>query len=291
MFSQAAVSYTDAFFEAMSGITTTGATVFTDLDNTPQGILLWRALLQWLGGLGIIVMAMSVLPILQVGGMQLFRVEGFMLEGKVMPRATQIAGSLIGFYAALTGVCAICYALAGMSIFDAIVHSMTTIATAGFSSHDASIAYFSNNLIEVIAIIFMIVGSLPFVLYLRALRGNTGQIFADSQVRWFFSILAFFFALAWIAYQTTPPEPVPTRFITVLFNITSIMTGTGYATTAYDNWSAMAVVVFFRRHVRRRLLGLDLLRRQDLPLPGDVRGDPLPPEPSDLPQGRFHRAI
>ncbi len=244
-FSHMELSYTDAFFEAMSGITTTGATILTNLDETPAGILLWRALLQWLGGLGIIVMAISVLPILQVGGMQLFRVEGFMLEGKVLPRATQIAGSLIAFYGAITAFCALCYAIAGMSIFDAIIHAMTTIATGGFSSHDASLAYFSNELIEVIAILFMIVGSLPFVLYLRALRGDASVIFADSQVRWFFGILALFTALAWIAYQTTPPEPIPTRFITVLFNVTSVMTGTGYATTAYDNWSSMAVVVFF----------------------------------------------
>jgi len=198
--SQLDISYTDAFFESMSGITTTGATILTGLDKAPPGILLWRALLQWLGGLGIIVMAISLLPILQVGGMQLFRVEGFETEGKFMPRATQIAGSLSVLYLAITTICAVTYYIAGMSVFDAVVHSMTTIATGGFSSHDASIAYFSSPLIEV---------------------------------------------LAFIAYQPSQPEPLGPRLITIVFNVVSIMTGTGYATTAYDTWSAMAVVVFF----------------------------------------------
>ena len=239
------ISYTDAFFESMSGITTTGATIFTELDKAPPGILLWRALLQWLGGLGIIVMAISLLPILQVGGMQLFRVEGFETDGKFMPRATQIAGSLSGLYLAITTICAVTYYLAGMSVFDAVVHSMTTIATGGFSSHDASIAYFSSPLIEAVSILFMIAGSLPFVLYLKELRGGTGALFKDSQVRWFFGTVAIFCVLAFIAYQPSQPEPLAPRLITIAFNVVSIMTGTGYATTAYDTWSAMAVVVFF----------------------------------------------
>ena len=239
------ISYTDAFFESMSGITTTGATIFTELDKAPPGILLWRALLQWLGGLGIIVMAISLLPILQVGGMQLFRVEGFETDGKFMPRATQIAGSLSGLYLAITTICAVTYYIAGMSVFDAVVHSMTTIATGGFSSHDASIAYFSSPLIEAVSILFMIAGSLPFVLYLKELRGGTGALFADSQVRWFFGTVAIFCVLAFIAYQPSQPEPLAPRLITIVFNVVSIMTGTGYATTAYDTWSAMAVVVFF----------------------------------------------
>ncbi|MHA1164729.1 MAG: TrkH family potassium uptake protein [Alphaproteobacteria bacterium] len=243
--SQLDISYTDAFFESMSGITTTGATILTGLDKAPPGILLWRALLQWLGGLGIIVMAISLLPILQVGGMQLFRVEGFETEGKFMPRATQIAGSLSVLYLAITTICAVTYYIAGMSVFDAVVHSMTTIATGGFSSHDASIAYFSSPLIEAVSILFMIAGSLPFVLYLKELRGGRGALFADSQVRWFFGTAAIFCVLAFIAYQPSQPEPLGPRLITIVFNVVSIMTGTGYATTAYDTWSAMAVVVFF----------------------------------------------
>jgi len=239
------ITYTDAFFESMSGITTTGATIIIDLKNAPPGILLWRGLLQWLGGLGIIVMAISILPMLQVGGMQLFRVEGFETEGKFMPRATQIAGSLTTLYVVITAVCAIAYHVAGMSIFDAVVHSMTTIATGGFSNHDASIAYFSSPAIETVSIVFMIVGSLPFVLYLKEFKGGRGAIFADSQVRWFFGTAFIFILLAILAYQVSQPEPIGTRLITIVFNVISIMTGTGYATTAYDTWSAMAVVVFF----------------------------------------------
>ena len=243
--SQLELSYTDAFFESMSGITTTGATVITGLDNAPPGILLWRGLLQWLGGLGIIVMAISVLPMLGVGGMQLFRVEGFETEGKFQPRATQIAGSLTVLYIVLTGICATAYYVAGMSAFDALVHSMTTIATGGFSTRDASIAYFSNSTIEMVGIVFMIVGSLPFVLYLKALRAGATTVITDSQVRWLFGSLAIFIVLAWFSYQTSQPEPAGTRLLTVIFNVVSIMTGTGYATTAYDNWSSMSVLLFF----------------------------------------------
>jgi len=239
------ISYTDAFFESMSGITTTGATVLSGLDKMPPGILLWRGLLQWLGGLGIIVMAISILPMLQVGGMQLFRVEGFETEGKFMPRATQIAGALSVLYLGITSICALVYYLAGMSIFDAVVHSMTTIATGGYSTHDASIAYFSNPVLEMLCIFFMMAGSLPFVLYLKELRGGRGALFADSQVRWFFGTVAIFCVLAFIAYQPSQPEALGPRLITIVFNVVSIMTGTGYTTTAYDNWSAMAVVVFF----------------------------------------------
>ena len=178
-----------------------------------------------------------------------------------------------------------------MTVFDALIHAMTTIATGGFSSHDASIAYFSNPSIEAVAVVFMIVGSLPFVLYLRSIRGRSDVLFADTQVRWFFGILAFFVALAWIAYQTTPPEPIPTRFLTILFNVTSVMTGTGYTTTAYDNWSAMAVVLFFLIMFVRRLLRIDVMRDQGVPLPDHVPSAALPAALLDLPQGRVRRGI
>lgn len=245
VWSELDISYTDAFFESMSGITTTGATILTGLDNAPPGILLWRALLQWLGGLGIIVMAISVLPMLGVGGMQLFKVEAFDTAGKVMPRATQIAGYIVIIYIALTFVCSLAYFTIGMSPFDAVAHALTTIATGGFSTHDASLAYFSNEWVEVVAIFGMILGSLPFVLYVKAYQGRISSLFEDSQVRWFFATIALFSILAWISYQSAHAEPHETRIITVVFNVVSVMTGTGYATTAYDNWSAMAVVLFF----------------------------------------------
>ncbi|RMF03439.1 MAG: TrkH family potassium uptake protein, partial [Alphaproteobacteria bacterium] len=243
--SQVDVSYTDAFFESMSGITTTGATVLTGLDSAPPGILLWRALLQWLGGLGIIVMAFSILPMLQIGGMQLFKVEAFDTAGKVMPQATQIAAAICAFYLVLTALCAIAYFFTGMSVFDAIIHALTTLSTGGFSSHDASLAYFASEWVEIVAILFMIAGSLPFVLYVKAYHGRAEDLFADDQVRWFFGAIAIFSVLAWLSYQSAHAEPHETRIITVVFNVVSVMTGTGYATTAYDNWSSMAVVLFF----------------------------------------------
>lgn len=243
--SQLELSYTDAFFEAMSGITTTGATVISGLDTAPPGILLWRGLLQWLGGLGIIVMAISVLPMLGVGGMQLFKIEAFDTAGKVLPRATQIAASLVSLYVVFTIICAVFYYLAGMSVFDALVHAMTTIATGGFSTRDASLAYYANEWVEIVAIVFMTIGSLPFVLYVKAWHGRISDLFMDSQVRWFFGAIALFSVLAWFAYQSVHAEPHETRAITIVFNVVSVMTGTGYATTAYDNWSAMAVALFF----------------------------------------------
>jgi trk system potassium uptake protein TrkH len=243
--SQLELSYTDAFFESMSGITTTGSTVITKLDGAPPGILLWRALLQWLGGLGIIVMAISVLPMLGVGGMQLFKIEAFDTAGKVLPRAAQIASSLVTFYLVLTFACAVSYYLTGMSAFDAVVHAMTTLATGGYSTHDASLAYFANEWVEIVAIIFMALASLPFVLYVRAWHGHIASLTGNSQVRWFFGTIAIFSVLAWISYQTVHAEPHETRIITIIFNVVSVMTGTGYATTAYDNWSSMAVVLFF----------------------------------------------
>lgn len=243
--SQLGVSYTDAFFEAMSGITTTGSTVLSGLDQMPPGILLWRALLQWIGGLGIIVMAISILPILQVGGMQLFRVEAKEMEEKVLPQAAQIARWITLIYVALTVLCAIAYYVVGMTAFDAVTHSMTTLSTGGFSTHDASVAYFASIPVELVATVFMCLGGLPFLLYVRVLQGKPWLFARDPQVRWFFGTVAIFVALAWIAYQTTPPQPELRRLVTITFNVVSILTTTGYATTAYDNWSAMAVVVFF----------------------------------------------
>ena len=239
------LSYTDSFFEAMSGITTTGSTIITDLREAPPGLLLWRGLLQWLGGLGIIVMALSVLPMLKVGGMQLFRVEGFDTAGKILPRATQIAGELALLYIALTAACAVFYRAAGMSAFDALVHSMTTIATGGYSNHNASIGHFGSLPIELTAIVFMVLGSLPFALYLRALHGDFRAMLRDSQVRWFLATLAVFSVVGVYAHAPDAPVTESGKYVDSVFNVVSIMTGTGYATSAYDIWSPMAVSLFF----------------------------------------------
>ncbi len=239
------LSFTDAFFEAMSGITTTGATIITDLRDAPPGILVWRGLLQWLGGLGIIVMALSVLPMLKVGGMQLFRVEGFDTAGKILPRATQIAGELAVLYILLTAVCAVSYQLAGMSSFDALVHAMTTIATGGFSNHNASIAHFASPAIDMIAIVFMIMGGLPFVLFLRMFHGDFRAILRDSQVRWYLGCIAAFSVVAWLSMAPGAPTSNSGPVIDAMFNVVSIMTGTGYATAHFDTWSPMAMALFF----------------------------------------------
>ena len=244
-FSQLDMSPTDAFFEAMSGITTTGATVIVNLDEAPHGLLLWRALLQWLGGIGIIVMALAVLPLLRVGGMQLFRMESSDQSEKAMPRAAQVAAAIGIIYLFLTVICAGALWFAGLSGFDAITHSMTTIATGGFSTHDASIAHFNNVTVDIIVTLGMFMGSLPFLLYLSAVRGSPGSLFRDSQVQWFVTVLAVVIILVagwlWIDIGLSPLRAIQLSS----FNVVSIMTGTGYATAGFDTWGSLAVPVFF----------------------------------------------
>ena len=244
-FADLQLSYTDAFFEAMSGITTTGSTILTGLDYAPPGILLWRALLQWLGGIGIVAMAVAILPMLQVGGMQLFRMESSDSSDKVLPRAAQLI-AFIGFiYLGMTMLCALLYWSFGMTGFDAVTHAMTTIATGGFSTHDESIGYFKSAAIDAIAIVFMLLGSLPFVLYLRGLRGNPGALWRDSQVRWFLAIVLLTVSVmsAYLHFG---------RFIGVgesvqraAFNVISMITGTGYSTADFNLWGTFAVGVMF----------------------------------------------
>jgi trk system potassium uptake protein TrkH len=243
-FSELELSYTDAFFESMSGVTTTGSTVITGLDTAPPGILLWRAILQWLGGIGIIVMAVAVLPILQVGGMQLFRVEAFETD-KVAPRAAQIAGSISIVYVFLTGVAAIVLWALGMSGFEAVAHAMTAIATGGFSTSDGSLGHFNSSAIDWSISLFMVLGSLPFVLYLRAVRGNLLIILRDSQVRVLLGILALAIALTslWLWQKGIMEPGTALRYAT--FNIISIMTGTGYATADFGQWGGFVLTIMF----------------------------------------------
>jgi trk system potassium uptake protein TrkH len=243
-FSELGLSYTDAFFEAMSGLTTTGATIITNLDTTPPGILLWRALLQWFGGIGIIVMAISVLPMLNVGGMQLFRLESSDTSEKILPRTAQIAGSITRLYFAITLACVIAYALAGMSIFDAVAHAMTTIATGGFSTRDASLGAFGPS-VAMVAVLFMLLSSLPFVAYLQLVNRKFDKFMQDAQIRTFL-ILALLACLAMWAYQLNQDIAEPgAALLAAAFNTTSILTGTGYATTDYGEWGPFAVALFF----------------------------------------------
>jgi trk system potassium uptake protein TrkH len=244
-FAELNLSLADAFFEAMSGITTTGATVIVDLDNAPPGILLWRALLQWLGGIGIIVTAVAMLPMLKVGGMQLFRMESSDTTDKVLPRAAQISTAIGSIYFILTAICAIAYWLAGMPGFDAIAHAMTTIATGGFSTSDDSLGAFATPSIEWIAVVFMIVGSLPFVLYLQVVRGRPMSLFRDSQVRWFLSVVLALVILVVLILSISQNLSMGQSIRLSAFNTISILTGTGYSTAAFDNWGPLALTIFF----------------------------------------------
>ena len=243
-FSELELSVTDAFFESMSGVTTTGATIIVGLDDAPPGILLWRAILQWLGGVGIIVMAVAVLPMLQVGGMQLFRIEAFETD-KVLPRAAQIAGGIIIVYVSLTALAAIVLWALGMTGFEAVVHAMTSIATGGFSTSDASLAHFDSAAIDWAMCAFMVLGSLPFVLYLRMVRGNLRAILHDSQVRWLFAILFGAIALTagWLWLKDIMAPDLAVRY--AAFNVISIMTGTGYTTAAFDTWGGFVMALMF----------------------------------------------
>jgi len=229
----------------MSGITTTGATVIENLEIQSKGILIWRALLQWLGGIGIIVMAVAVLPMLQVGGMQLFRLESSDNAEKILPRATQLAGSLVLLYVIITMACALAYNIGGMGLFDSLAHALTTISTGGFSTHTDSFAYFSNSNLEYMAVIFMILGSLPFVLYLQFVRGKVSSLFMDSQVIAFFIILlvSVILCILYIQYNT---GMVGSELIRKsLFNVTSILTGTGYVSADYMQWGPFIISLFF----------------------------------------------
>ncbi|MCV6594139.1 MAG: TrkH family potassium uptake protein [Silicimonas sp.] len=237
-------SVTDAYFEAMSGLTTTGSTVFTGLDELPVGILLWRSMLQWFGGIGIIVVAMAFLPELRVGGMQIFRSEGFDTDGKVLPRAGEIASRISIVYLMLTLSCAVAYLATGMGVFDAVNHAMTTIATGGFSTHDASFGAFRGPA-ELVAVVFMVLASLPFVRYVQLLAGSTAPLSGDSQVRSFLAALALVVVMI-VAFRVLSGDPDAGAVLReTAFNLTSIMTGTGYASADYQLWGGFVVAVFF----------------------------------------------
>jgi len=239
------LSYTDAFFEAMSGLTTTGATVISGLDSVDKGTLLWRSILQWLGGIGIIVMAMAVLPMLKIGGMQLFRTESSDKSEKVLPRVAQVSAAISGIYVFLTIACAFVLYMTGMEKFDAICHAMTTIATAGFSTHDASIGYFNSPQIETAMIIFMIISGIPFVLYIQALRGKLSVLTNDIQVRWFIALLVFSVIVVtfWLMYDLDLSWRAAFRISS--FNVISVTTTSGFVSADYTGWGTFPIVFMF----------------------------------------------
>ncbi|KUJ85656.1 potassium transporter TrkH [Ruegeria marisrubri] len=244
VFGETELRFVDALFEAMSGLTTTGSTVLAGLDGLPRGLLLWRGLLQWLGGIGIIVFAMVFLPELRVGGMQIFRSEGFETMGKILPRAQEIAGQIGFIYVFLTMVCALVYAGLGMSFFDALVHSLTTMSTGGFSNYDASFGAFSGAP-EYAATVFMILAALPFARYVQFVHGNARPILQDSQIRVFLATIAVLVVATATALASFSSLPWEQAFRQSLFNITSIISGTGYASVDYMAWGSLAVMMFF----------------------------------------------
>ena len=240
------LSLTDALFEATSGSTTTGSTVLTGLDNMPKGVLLWRSILQWIGGVGIIVTAMAILPMLKVGGMQLFRLESSDMGEKILPRAASLAAGIGGIYVALTIFCAMGYLATGMNGFDATAHAMTTLATGGYSTSDASMGGFMDDGADLVCIAFMMAGGMPFGIYLLLVtRGDWRAPFRDSQVRTFIIVMAALITLV-TCYLWLNSELTNSRALRLsAFNVVSIVTGTGYATTDYNAWGPFAVAAFF----------------------------------------------
>jgi len=242
MFSELGLSVTDAIFESVSGITTTGSTVLVEIERASPGILIWRALLQWLGGVGIVVMAIAVLPMLSVGGMQLFRTESYERPENVVPRATLLAGGISIVYAGLTALWAIMLGMAGMDMFDAVAHAMTTLATGGYSTRTASIGAFDSIAIEWIILVGMIVGSLPFAHYLAMARGGWRSLINDPQVRLFLLlIVGLVLLLCWNLMQNGLGLGEAIRQAS--FNGVSIMTGTGFVSANYSSWGGFASTI------------------------------------------------
>ena len=238
-------SFSEAFFESMSGITTTGATIISDLDNSPKSILLWRAIMQWLGGIGIVVMAITILPLLKVGGMQLFKMEGPDSTEKILPRTIEVATIIISTYIVLTFLCGFFYWVFGMSIFDSVSHAMTTIATGGFSTHNESIGFFKNPNIEIVASIFIILGSIPFISYLKFAQGNKMVFFQDVQIKGLIyllliSIIIMFLYLLFIKYESSLFDKIRISS----FNVISILSGTGYVTDDFGLWGKFSLIFF-----------------------------------------------
>ena len=238
------MTFSESFFESMSGITTTGSTVISNLDDSPKSILMWRAIMQWLGGVGIIVMATTVLPLLKVGGMQVFKTDSSDAE-KLLPKTIEVASTIILIYTTLTLGCAVMYWVQGMTFFDSVAHAFTTLATGGFSTHDESIGYFKSPGIEFTSIIFIILGSLPFVAYLKFVKGNRKIFFTDVQVKGFIYLILISITIMFLYLFLNNIE---SSFIDNLrissFNVLSILSGTGYVTDDFGLWGEFPLIFF-----------------------------------------------
>ncbi|MDC0415923.1 TrkH family potassium uptake protein [Candidatus Pelagibacter sp.] len=242
IFSDLNFSFVNAFFESMSGITTTGSTIISNLDEMPKSILLWRAILQWLGGIGIIIMAITLMPIMNVGGMQLFKISNNDSSEKILPKSKEIALRLIYIYTFLTLLCGLTYKAFGMSFFDSLTHSMTTIATGGFSNYNESIGFFNSVSIEISAMIFIILGSLPFIAYIKFISGDKKIIFNDAQIKTFFKIIIASIIILSIYLFVSGAADLNLR--SIFFNVISILTGTGYVNAEFDTWGSFTLILF-----------------------------------------------
>ncbi len=244
-FSNLNISLVDSFFESMSGITTTGSTIITNLDIIPKSILIWRALLQWLGGIGVIVMAITILPLLNIGGMQLFRMDSSNTAEKILPKTREVTFIISFIYLCLTFLCGGAYWFAGMNLFDGIAHAMTTIATGGFSTYSDSIGYFNNSKIEIIAIVFIILGSVPFIAYLKFIKGDKKIFLKDVQIKGLIYILIFSVLLMFLYLVISNKEYDFLENLRIsTFNVVSVLSGTGYVTSDFGSWGKFPLIFF-----------------------------------------------
>lgn len=243
-FSDLDLSYTDAAFEAVSGITTTGSTVLSGLDEMSRGILLWRSLMQWIGGIGIIAFAIVVLPFLRIGGMQLFKTESSDRSQKAMPKTMDLVSSLIFVYCAITVLCIFTYSMLGMDLFNAINHAFTTISTGGYSTHDSSFGYYDSALLKYSAVFFMLLGSVPFILFVKWLFQGKFRFFYDEQCRVYLKMLAVFIIFVSIWLWMNSSYNFSENVLHASFNIVSIITTTGYAIDDYTTWGGFSVIFF-----------------------------------------------
>ncbi|MBM3468370.1 MAG: TrkH family potassium uptake protein [Alphaproteobacteria bacterium] len=243
--SSLSLGFLDCWFESVSALTTTGSTVLAHLDKIPKGILLWRALLQWLGGTGIIVMAMTILPILRIGGMQLFRTEFSDRSERILPRVSQIASAIISVYCLFTLTCTILLHLAGMNWFDAICHSMATVSTGGLSTKDLSVGAFHNFTIELILMLFMIIGGMTFLLFVKIWHRNYKAVWLDSQLRVYLGIIgiASLLGSCWLMIHQNMTFLGSLRHAS--FAVISVITSTGFTTDDYTLWGTFPLVLFF----------------------------------------------
>ncbi len=244
LYTEVNLGIVDALFESMSGITTTGATILNDIDSLPKGILIWRSFLQWLGGIGIVVIALIILPFLRIGGMQLFHLEGDDPYDKSLPKISSVIKKIFIIYITITIILIFLYYIFGMNFFDSITHSFTTISTGGFSSHNDSFAYFDSDKILLIAIVFMILGSLPFLVLVQTSQKNLFPVFKDHQIRVFFIVLIIAITIIFFLAYNYVDGNFLSRFIAVSFNTISIISGTGYTSENFENWGNYASVLF-----------------------------------------------